>query len=563
MDLLVICVGNSDTFFPLEMQVKFVSSDQLKLNMVFLFTFGSESNFLSNLGFGKGLLRNLQQNQSFQIPQSFNLQQILPKKNRFFIYQGSDTVSPCEPTIWLISYDTLKLNQYQLDDFPQVLSYQGRAIQVQKQEIYINFDIRKQNDEKQEDETQLMINNQDVLADSKINKIKDSIILLGDDTIYDPFIFGHSQIPSAKLIKDSDYIVLQKEQPEENEQQEDIEEQDQNEEKNNKDKNLFVVKKQKNIQQEKKPDNKKNEKGNQNKKTQNKEKTQNNKQKNKVSLQKNKDENNEQTEESSNISFISKKNENNNNSYSTQNNKEEKNSSNKESKRDKIPILKTDKWPELCKIGKMQSPININTQLYLIKEVTNNEIQIQYSQLNKSPMLVNDGIKITVVGQFGQLKYQNEIYFAQYVHIHHPSEHTFEDDNIRANIEIQIEHQNNNGKKLIVSLFGNAKVGNKNEFLQNIGIYAHKENQLQEIEKYIKLENLVLSLDQLVNKLDNYYKYEGSLTYPPCTEGVIWILSRDYININQDQIDNFITIIGMQNNIRGTHDLNGRQIFIN
>ncbi|KAM1853567.1 hypothetical protein ACFX14_009518 [Malus domestica] len=31
---------------------------------------------------------------------------------------------------------------------------------------------------------------------------------------------------------------------------------------------------------------------------------------------------------------------------------------------------------------------------------------------------------------------------------------------------------------------------------------------------------------------NNYYKYIGSLTIPPCSEGVIWIISKQYAEMN-------------------------------
>ncbi|XP_059162362.1 carbonic anhydrase 1-like isoform X2 [Physella acuta] len=60
----------------------------------------------------------------------------------------------------------------------------------------------------------------------------------------------------------------------------------------------------------------------------------------------------------------------------------------------------------------------------------------------------------------------------------------------------------------------------------------------------------------------NFYRYEGSLTYPPCSETVIWSVAEPLINISKSQLEQFYqfnpnTFKSLHNN-RAIQPLNGR-----
>jgi carbonic anhydrase len=56
----------------------------------------------------------------------------------------------------------------------------------------------------------------------------------------------------------------------------------------------------------------------------------------------------------------------------------------------------------------------------------------------------------------------------------------------------------------------------------------------------------------------SYYTYSGSLTTPPCSEVVTWVLLKDWAGLSQEQYQAFRHVLG--NNFRPVQDLKGRQI---
>ncbi|MFO1269875.1 MAG: carbonic anhydrase family protein, partial [Rubrivivax sp.] len=55
-----------------------------------------------------------------------------------------------------------------------------------------------------------------------------------------------------------------------------------------------------------------------------------------------------------------------------------------------------------------------------------------------------------------------------------------------------------------------------------------------------------------------YYTYMGSLTTPPCTEGVLWVVMRTPVTVTAAQVDLFARIYPM--NARPPQALAGRRI---
>jgi len=65
--------------------------------------------------------------------------------------------------------------------------------------------------------------------------------------------------------------------------------------------------------------------------------------------------------------------------------------------------------------------------------------------------------------------------------------------------------------------------------------------------------------DGLLPANRDYYRYNGSLTTPPCTEGVRWVVMKQPMTISKEQLEAFKTTLGFDNN-RPVQPVNARPV---
>jgi carbonic anhydrase len=68
-----------------------------------------------------------------------------------------------------------------------------------------------------------------------------------------------------------------------------------------------------------------------------------------------------------------------------------------------------------------------------------------------------------------------------------------------------------------------------------------------------------VSAEDLLPANRDYYRFSGSLTTPPCSEGVLWMVMKHPITASADQITKFAHVMGHPNN-RPIQELNARLI---
>ncbi|HEY0704572.1 MAG TPA: carbonic anhydrase family protein [Candidatus Acidoferrales bacterium] len=211
-----------------------------------------------------------------------------------------------------------------------------------------------------------------------------------------------------------------------------------------------------------------------------------------------------------------------------------------------------DHWGDLdssfaaCKAGTRQSPIDI-------KDATESPdlapIRFDYKL---SPLkIVNNGQTIRVDYEVGSGIVVNGISFPlTQFHFHHRSE--TEIDGQKFDMELHLVHQDPAaGRIAVVAIL--IKSGAENALLRDL--LSHAPSKVgEEVEK----KKVVINAAGFLPADQNYYVFDGSLTTPPCSEGVRWYVLKQPIEASPWQIAAFAKLY--PNNARPVEPLNGRTL---
>lgn len=202
-----------------------------------------------------------------------------------------------------------------------------------------------------------------------------------------------------------------------------------------------------------------------------------------------------------------------------------------------------DQWANLssdystCKNGKQQSPIDIASKS---PAVSKQELELNYQ---KSPFEIEDtGHSIEFLDQTkdNTVTYNGVEYRLQQIHFHNESENTI--DGQHFPLEAHFVHVNADGENLVISKM--FELGEENQVLKDDFTKIGTKGEFNPKD--------------LLNIDDQYYNYLGSLTTPPCTEGVKWIVYETPQTISKEQLEQFTKYYA--NNNRDTQKLNDRKI---
>lgn len=214
-------------------------------------------------------------------------------------------------------------------------------------------------------------------------------------------------------------------------------------------------------------------------------------------------------------------------------------------------------WGELdeqyaaCVNGSEQSPINIE----LSEAETNKtieEVNIQYEPTTFS--VINNGhtIQANTASVTNKIILDETEYQLVQFHFHTPSEHQFNGQPYE--MELHLVHQNESGELAVLGVM--IQEGSMNEYLQPV--WAALQEEITEED--ISLSEPV-QLQTLLPKDQTFLHYNGSLTTPPCTEEVEWIILEQPIELSQEQIQVFQQIF--PDNHRPIQPLNEREVIRN
>ncbi|KAI3694494.1 hypothetical protein L1987_77459 [Smallanthus sonchifolius] len=202
-----------------------------------------------------------------------------------------------------------------------------------------------------------------------------------------------------------------------------------------------------------------------------------------------------------------------------------------------------------CSAGKSQSPVNINSRKAKDQP---NDLKMAYKEAPAT--LFNKGHNLVVQwqGDAGGIEVNGSTYKLVQCHWHTPSEHTI--DGKRYDAELHFVHSNDQKQLAVIGVL--FEVGETDPFIEKMTESKFKglDADGSDLGK--------VSASSTTSGSKRYYRYGGSLTTPPCSEGVTWTVAANAKTISKDQIKLLQGAVDHEfhENARPVQELNGRTV---
>lgn len=198
----------------------------------------------------------------------------------------------------------------------------------------------------------------------------------------------------------------------------------------------------------------------------------------------------------------------------------------------------------LCGSGRNQSPVNLTEFV---------EAELLPLIINYAGMVVdirNNGHTIQADYHPGSsLVVDGRIFHLRQFHFHAPSENLLNDK--AYPLEAHFVHADDHGDLAVLAVL--FRDGEENRSLSKLW------DQLPEHAGASQILAAQLRADELLPENRDYYRYNGSLTTPPCSQGVLWLVMKQTLPVSTGQVEKFTAAIGGPNN-RPVQPLNARII---
>ena len=178
--------------------------------------------------------------------------------------------------------------------------------------------------------------------------------------------------------------------------------------------------------------------------------------------------------------------------------------------------------------GHNQSPINIEHVISADLAPLDFDYKTAATSIVKLPHTLQANFH-----QGSYLSLEGERFQLLQMHLHSPSENTVHGKSFP--MELHLVHASEKGELAVIAMM--YEQGKKNQALDGLW---------QQYRQPQKVFNL--NADQFLPTHREYYRFNGSLTTPPCTEGVRWVVLKDIQQASAQQITNFAALMGYPNN---------------
>lgn len=194
----------------------------------------------------------------------------------------------------------------------------------------------------------------------------------------------------------------------------------------------------------------------------------------------------------------------------------------------------------VCGEGKRQSPINID------RSVSADLGSIEFNYQDTDIEVLNNGHTIQVNNNAeSSIRIGAREFKLLQFHFHSPSENTV--GNKPYDMELHLVHKNDADELAVVGVF--LKSGDANSQLDKFWSDMPAKKGKKMLKASINPQDLLPA-----NK--SFYHFKGSLTTPPCSEGVNWFVMKDPVEVSTGQVKKFLAVVG--ENARPVQANNGR-----
>jgi len=194
-----------------------------------------------------------------------------------------------------------------------------------------------------------------------------------------------------------------------------------------------------------------------------------------------------------------------------------------------------------CLKGKSQSPININIDRAVKAQL--NPIEFIY---RPSPLsIIDNGHTIMVnYGEGSNLMVDGRQYRLIQFHFHKPSEEAINGE--RTDMVAHLVHQHHDGSLAVVAvLMSTTKPASSRKYwwgddsIKENAFINTLWNNVPLVKGKTDTPGVMIDINQMLPADKSYFTYMGSLTTPPCSENVLWLVLKTPIYVSDDQVKNF------------------------
>jgi carbonic anhydrase len=207
-----------------------------------------------------------------------------------------------------------------------------------------------------------------------------------------------------------------------------------------------------------------------------------------------------------------------------------------------------------CAAGRRQSPVDLATRPPFpveARDLPNPVFRYGTTGLH----LLNDGHTIRAdVDPGSTLELDGTVWTLAQLHFHTPSDHSL--DGLHYPVEMHLVHAGPDGRPgLVVAVF--LVQGGGTPALGPIFSNLPKEQGGRKDDPALRVD-----LAKLLPDDRTYLDYEGSLTTPPCTEGIRWIVLKSAMGLSGEQLGAYVSLPGMTPSNRPAQPLAGRRVLL-